>query len=166
VDRSSPAPAWLLDLHRFLGATAVVLTGVHLAGLVADSYTHFGPTDLLVPFASHWRPVAVAWGVVALYLLAAVEITSLFMRRIPRKWWRAVHSSSFALFVITGVHAFTAGADRANALVQLSALFMATLFVFLVAYRRLAPRRGRQAARQRQQPSQPKQPSEPAAAQR
>ncbi|MDH4119332.1 MAG: hypothetical protein OEW30_18270, partial [Acidimicrobiia bacterium] len=36
-------PAWLLDLHRWLGGLSVVFTGAHLAGLVLDSYVEFGP---------------------------------------------------------------------------------------------------------------------------
>jgi hypothetical protein len=47
-----PTPAWLLSLHRMLGALAVVFTVVHVTGLVADSYVHFGPSDVLVPLAS------------------------------------------------------------------------------------------------------------------
>ena len=44
-----------------------------------------GPAELFVPLASAWKPGAVAWGVVALYLLLAIEITSLLQRRIPRR---------------------------------------------------------------------------------
>ncbi|HEV7888695.1 MAG TPA: ferric reductase-like transmembrane domain-containing protein [Acidimicrobiales bacterium] len=140
--KKRPAPAWLLDLHRFLGALSIVFTGVHLLGLVADSYTHFGPSDLLVPFASDWRPGAVTWGVIGLYLLVAIEVTSLFMRRIPRRWWRAVHSSSFVLFVLATVHAFAAGADAGNTAVQWSAWAMTFVFLFLTTYRQLSGRRG------------------------
>ena len=142
-----PAPAWLLDLHRLLGGTAVAFTAIHIVGLVADSYTHFGPSDILVPFASHWHPGAVAWGVVGLYVLAAVEVTSLLMKRIPRKWLRVVHLSSFVLFLVSSVHALTAGTERSNPAVQWSALLMSTAFVFLTTYRQLAPRRGRRRSR-------------------
>lgn len=140
-------PAWLLDLHRFLGGMAVVFTALHLTGLVADSYVHFGPSELLVPLASRWHPVAVAWGVVALYVLAAVEITSLLMRRLPRRWWRAVHLSSFGLFLLASVHALSAGTDRGNAAVQWSALVIGASFTFLVVYRQLAGRKGVRASR-------------------
>ena len=143
-----PAPAWLLDLHRFLGGTAVVFTAVHLLGLVADSYAHFGPAELFVPLASKWRPGPVAWGVVALYVLVAVEATSLAMKRMPRKWWRAVHMSSFGLFVLSTVHALSAGTERTNPAVQWSALLMGTAFVFLSAYRKLAGRRSTRSPKQ------------------
>ncbi len=69
VLQGRPSGAWLLDLHRFLGGAAVIFTGIHLAGLVADTYVHFGVADLLVPFASDWKTGAVAWGIVAFYLL-------------------------------------------------------------------------------------------------
>lgn len=142
----APTPAWLTDVHRFLGGLALIFTGVHLVGLVADSYTHFGLASLLVPFASTWKPVATAWGVVALYLLIAVELTSLAMRRIPKHLWRGVHFSSFALFVVACVHGATAGTDATNVVYRWSAvvLIMLTMILTLVRIaigrRRPAPR--------------------------
>jgi Ferric reductase like transmembrane component len=107
-------PNWMLDLHRFLGGLATIFTGLHVVGLVADNYTHFGPTEILVPFASSWHPDAVAWGVAAMYLLAAVELTSLARRRLPKRLWRSVHMASFPLFAFGTVHALTAGTDTSN----------------------------------------------------
>lgn len=106
-----PRANWLLDLHRFLGGLAVVFTGVHVGALLLDDYTDFGPTDVLVPFTSSYRPGAVAWGVAALYLLAAVEITSLLRTRIPRRMWRKVHVLSFPLFAASTAHGLLAGTD-------------------------------------------------------
>jgi len=143
VLQGKPKPAWLLDLHRFLGGLSVVFTGIHLVGLLADSYIQFSLIDVFVPFASKWKPAAVAWGVIGMYLLIAIEVTSLLMKRIPRKWWRRVHLTSFGLFLLSSVHAFTAGTDGDNAAVQWSALLMATLFVFLTTYRQVATTRTR-----------------------
>lgn len=131
------APAWLLSLHRFLGALSVVFTAMHVAGLVADNWVHFGWAEVLVPFTSRWRPVAVAWGVIAFHLLVAVEVTSLLMGRLPRRWWKAVHSTAFVLFVLSGVHGFAAGADAGNRAVQWSGLVIASLFTFVVLFRQL-----------------------------
>ena len=49
-------PAWILDLHRFLGGLATIFVGVHVASILLDTYTDFGLTDVLVPFASSWHP--------------------------------------------------------------------------------------------------------------
>ena len=65
-----PRPAWLLDLHRFLGAAAVVFSGIHVASIVLETYVHFGLVEVLVPFTGTWHPVAVAWGIAGVYLLA------------------------------------------------------------------------------------------------
>jgi DMSO/TMAO reductase YedYZ heme-binding membrane subunit len=110
------SPAWMLDLHRFLGGTAVSLVGVHLAALVADNYAHFGWREILVPFTTAENAekitTAVAWGVIAMYLLIAVELTSLLRRRLPRKLWKRVHYLSFPLYVLCTVHGYQAGTDR------------------------------------------------------
>jgi predicted ferric reductase len=104
-------PSWTLDLHRYLGGLAVVFVGVHLAALVFDSYVGFGLAELLVPFASRWKPTAVAWGVTAFYLLLAVEVSSLTRRRLPNRIWRRLHFLAFPLYVVGTLHLVTAGTD-------------------------------------------------------
>ena len=114
--RGRARPNWMLDLHRFLGGAGVVFVGVHVLSLVADNYVHFGLVSLLVPLASTWHPVAVAWGVVAMYLLLAVEITSLLRRHLPPRVWRATHALAFPLFALSTMHGLTAGTDRSGPL--------------------------------------------------
>jgi hypothetical protein len=147
-----PTPAWLLDLHRFLGGLALTFTGIHLASLVADGYTDFGVLDLLVPLRSTWRPVAVAWGVVALYLLLAIELTSLAQRKLPRRLWRRVHATSFVLFVLATIHGFVAGSEAGNPVMRWSALGLMTVVLFLLLYRSLVPRTAAASARAGQRP--------------
>ena len=106
-----PRPAWLLDMHRYLGGLATIFTGVHIVAAIADTYVHFDLASVLIPFRSTWKPGAIAWGVVALYLLLAVELTSLARRHVPRRLWRAVHVASFPLFLLATIHALTAGTD-------------------------------------------------------
>lgn len=61
VMQGRPRPAWLLDLHRFLGALTVIFTIVHVVALYLDEFVQFSIVDLLVPFASAWNTGAVAW---------------------------------------------------------------------------------------------------------
>jgi len=130
-----PRPNWLLDMHRWLGGTALAFTGVHVLALLADQYTHFGLSAILVPFASTWHPVAVAWGVVAGYLLLAVELTSLARARLSKRLWRRVHMASFVLFVMATIHGLTAGTDTKSAAARLVALAVSTVFVGLTGVR-------------------------------
>ena len=128
-------PNWILDLHRWLGGLALTFTGLHVGALLFDTYVHFGLVSLLVPFASKWHPGAVAWGVVSLYLLAAVEVTSLLKSRIPKSVWRKTHFLSFALFVTSTVHGLSAGTDTGATMLRIGALLTAAVFAGLTAAR-------------------------------
>jgi predicted ferric reductase len=131
----SRRPAWLLDLHRWLGGLTVCFVAIHLASLVADTYVHFGLSDVLVPLAADWRPWAVALGVVAAWLLAAVELTSLAMKHLPRRAWRAVHLTSYAIFWLASIHAALAGTDRSAILYQATATVAIVAVGWAVIYR-------------------------------
>ena len=128
-------PHRLLDLHRYLGALAVVFTGIHVGALIADSYVNFDVVDVLVPFASSWRPGAVAWGVVGVWLLAAIEITSLARRRLPPRVWHGVHLASYPLFAMATIHGLTAGSDAVNPLLRLAMVAAGSAVVGLTVYR-------------------------------
>jgi predicted ferric reductase len=135
---SKPRPAWILDLHRWLGGLAVTFTGVHMAGLALDDYVEFGAKELLIPFASTWRPQAVAWGVVAFYVLVAVQVTSVLMKRLPRRLWKWVHMASFGLFFVATIHAGLAGSDVLNPLYQGATVALVAAVVFFTIYRIMA----------------------------
>lgn len=141
-----PSPKWLLDLHRFLGTLSVVFSVIHLGGLVADSYVHFGVVELLVPMASEWQPEPVAWGVAAFYLLLAVQGTSLVMKRLPRRLWRGVHFASYAMFWAGVVHGVRAGTDAGTPAFVWGTTGAVLLVVFLTAFRVLAVRKKRRPA--------------------
>jgi methionine sulfoxide reductase heme-binding subunit len=142
----NPRPAWLLDLHRFVGGLTVLFLAVHLGALVADSYVHFGVADLLVPFASSWRSGAVAWGVVAFWFLVAVELSSLMMRRLPRRTWRAIHLTSYLAAVMATIHALTAGTDADNPLVIWTVVASLSAATFFLVFRLVLPKRKQRAA--------------------
>ena len=89
--RRRGVPAWILDLHRYLGTLTIVFVAVHVFAIWADSFVKFGPRQLFVPFASTWRPHAVAWGIVSTYLLVAIQTTSWAMRKLPRRVWHRIH---------------------------------------------------------------------------
>lgn len=110
--------AWLKEVHQYVGGLSVAFVGVHVAGILLDGYVHFGIGDVLVPLASPWHPVAVAWGVVAMWVLLAVELTSLARARLPAALWRQVHLSSYALFLLATVHLLSAGTDAWSAPVR------------------------------------------------
>ena len=144
LGRKSPAP-WLLDIHRFFGGLAVIFTIIHFVTLSFDPYmsTTYGYkiTQAFIPFASKWKPGPMAWGIVAFYLLLAVELTSLLKKRIPQKFWRGVHMASYALYAMATIHLLTAGTEKQNPLMRWSVLVTVGAVVFFTVYRIIGPGR-------------------------
>lgn len=136
--RRRRAPAWLLELHRHLGWLTLMFTVLHLAALVADSYVHLTLADLLIPMHTAWKPGPVAWGIVVLYVLLAVQVSSWVQRRLPRRVWHAIHL--WSLFIVAGgaVHLALAGTDRLNRLLQLGGLAAFGAVIFAGTFRVLS----------------------------
>lgn len=143
-------PGWLLDLHSWLGGLAVTFTTIHVIALIGDDYVEFGLGDVLVPMTSEWRPVAVAWGVLSLYLLIAIQLTSLLRRHLPKRLWRWVHLTSFVLFFTSGIHAGLAGTDTSNLIYRWATVSITALTMIAILYRVFAGTVRRNAERERE----------------
>lgn len=110
------SPGWprfvIAAVHRNLSLLSVVFLGVHIASAVIDPYAGISWADAVIPFGSAYRPLWLGLGAVAFDLLLAVVATSLLRLRIPLRWWRGVHWSSYALFPLAIVHGLgTGGTD-------------------------------------------------------
>ena len=134
--------AWINDLHRFLGFLTVVFTLVHLLGLWADSYVHFGPSELFVPMASTWSPGASRGESSLRICWFAMSPRRGPHRLLPRRLWHTVHLSSIGLFALATVHTVQAGTD--TDIVALVWTFVGCVLAvgFLVMYRLLTRRSG------------------------
>ena len=143
-------PAWLRDLHTWLGGLTIVFTGIHIITLVLDSYVKFSWLDVLVPFSSEWKPIPVALGIVSFYLLLAVQLTSLMMKKLSRATWRKIHMLSYLLYAIAVVHAITAGTDVGKPLFTGFTVAMAMVGATVAALRWVAGRSVDRQSRQRE----------------
>jgi sulfoxide reductase heme-binding subunit YedZ len=120
----------LLDLHPWLSGLALGAVVLHVVAIVADSYVRITPVQALLPFASTWRPVAVAWGAIALWLMLFVQVTAFARKYMARRTWHAIHLTSYALAILATIHSVTAGTDTVRAPVRWS---MAAVVVFATA---------------------------------
>lgn len=147
ITGNKPTPAWLLDLHRMLGGLSVVFTGIHLLGLYFDSYLEFGLLDFLVPLSFQaYKPGAVAVGVVAFYMMVAIQLSSVFMRKLPRKVWRYIHFSAWPLFIMATWHGLWAGTDVQNVYYRWTGISSVQLVAFLTIVRAMAQKKARRRA--------------------
>jgi ferredoxin-NADP reductase len=139
-------PGWLLDLHRWLSGLSVVFVGIHMASLFVDKYAAFSLQDLFIPFHSQYQKIAwlggwpVALGVICTYILIAVQTTSLMMKKLPRKYWKAIHYSSYALVLLVSFHAGWSGTDVRAWAYRITALVLITLTTVALITRILFPK--------------------------
>jgi hypothetical protein len=101
-----------------MSALACIMIAIHMAALVADNYVYFGWRELFVPWGSEWKNTAVAFGVIAMWLLVLVQGTSMLMRWMPKKVWHAIHITSYAAVWLGFVHGALAGTDVTNPVYQ------------------------------------------------
>lgn len=141
VFRGADNPAWLQDLHRYLGGTALVLTLIHMVSLVLDPWLAMPVDQLLIPLTAEYRPLPVALGIVAFYVLAAVQLTSLIKNRLPRRLWKAVHYLSYVAVLAVAVHGAYAGTDAGAAWYQAVATVIVTASVLALVVRIIMARR-------------------------
>ncbi len=153
-----PTIPWLIDLHRMLGAMASVFLLIHMGTLWFDHFVAFRLDDLLIPFVADVPGLSrfsLALGVVAAWLFAAVELTSLVRERLPEQLWRSIHLTSYLILVLGTAHAVLAGSDIGNPIIAsigtsaLTAVILATV----VRVRRMRRQRSREQAPLEKPPS-------------
>jgi len=124
-------------VHQFLSTAGLALLVVHLGGLLVDSFMPFGLADLTIPFASTYRPLAIAIGVVAMYAMVAVIVLSWLRKRIGTVWWRRSHLLAVPTFAMSALHGLLAGSDSSRAAMWWLYLGTSLTVVFLVIVRGL-----------------------------
>ena len=108
-------------MHRNLSLLAVVFLAVHVLTTIADGFAPIGLKDVVVPFASPYRPVWLGLGTVAVDLLLAVMVTSLLRGRLGLRRWRAVHWLAYASWPVALAHSLGTGTDARVGWMQLLA---------------------------------------------
>jgi predicted ferric reductase len=103
------------EMHGYLTLLSLVFIGIHVAAVWVDPYEHFGWRDIFVPFATSYRTVWMAAGIVGAYLMLAVWISSQLRARIGYALWRKLHVLTFAVYLLSTVHGFWTGTDSKHA---------------------------------------------------
>ncbi len=99
------------DLHRRLSLVGVLFVGLHITTTVVDGYVPIGWISAFIPFTSPYRRLWVGLGTVAVDLLLAVGISSIFRSHIRPATWRALHWLAYACWPIAVIHALGTGTD-------------------------------------------------------
>lgn len=108
-------PAWprflTTGFHRNLALTTLAFLALHIVTAVVDPFTALGWNAALIPFSSSYRRFWLGLGVVAVYLLLAIAITSLLRPLFGYQAWRAVHWLAYAMWPVAVIHGIGTGTD-------------------------------------------------------
>ncbi len=104
--------SWIVDeAHQFIALLAAAFVTLHLGVLLFDPFITFSLANLLVPFGEPYQPLGISLGVLGLYALLIVLVSSWLRRFTSRSFWRGLHYASFAVFVLVTLHGLLSGSD-------------------------------------------------------
>jgi sulfoxide reductase heme-binding subunit YedZ len=123
--------------HGVVASAGLALLLIHLGGLLVDRFMPFGPLDLLIPLRAGYRTLAVSFGVLAMYAMVLILVTSWIRKRLGTRVWRAIHLLAIPTFTLALAHGVFAGTDSSRP--WMFAIYVVTglLTLFLVIVRGL-----------------------------
>lgn len=118
--------------HTYLtnGGTAVALA--HAAVLIISTYAPYRWVDLLIPFASAQYPIGNGIGILALYGMLLLLLTSDYRNKISKHVWLTIHLLAYPIFVGAAVHGYMMGTSSGSLLSKL--MYGGTLFIVVVLF--------------------------------
>lgn len=97
---SGPGGAWwkgipVLPLHRRLTWLMGAFLAIHVLVLLVDSYLRFSVVEVFVPFTAAYEPFWTGIGVLAVYLLVMVIVSTAVRRDLHNLLWYGLHLLSY-----------------------------------------------------------------------
>ncbi len=139
-----------LTMHSTISWLALILGFTHAFLLLGDTYFSYTMRDLLIPFTGPYRPLAVGFGTLAIWLLVVVTLSFQVKRRIGHRAWKWIHMLSYSAFALVTLHGLTAGTD--SSLLGLRLLVGGGVLVVVLL---LGLRMGKEQGRSAKQAAQP-----------
>jgi predicted ferric reductase len=103
------------EVHDFTALLTLAFVSVHIVGLLLDAYIGFSAAQVLIPFTSDFRPLAVSAGILGLYVTGVVYASLWFRKRIGYQTWRNLHYGSFGAYALITLHGLFSGTDTGMA---------------------------------------------------
>lgn len=141
ADRVPPPLA--LAMHGALSWLAIGFATFHAFVLLGDGSYTYRILDLLVPFVGPYRPLWVGLGTLGLYGAVVTSASFGLRLRIGQRWWRRLHTLTFAIYVLVTLHGLLAGTDSSDPGARALYLGSVLVVLLLLNYRLLTARQER-----------------------
>lgn len=126
------SPVRLMNMHKYLGILALLTLTVHLVTVLLDPTLGFTWANVLIPFTATWKPLALATGIIAAYLMVPVQVVARVRARMGKsgaKWFNRSHLIAYAAWPLATAHYVMAGTD---ALVPASIMLISSVTLVIV----------------------------------
>ena len=126
------SPVRLMNLHKYLGSLALLTLAIHLVTVFLDPTLGFTWANILIPFTAAWKPLALATGIIAAYLMVPVQVVARVRARMGKsgaKWFNRSHLIAYAAWPLATAHYVMAGTD---ALVPASIMLISSVTLVIV----------------------------------
>lgn len=126
------SPMRLMGLHKYLGSLALVTLAIHLVTVLLDPTLHFTWVNALIPFTASWKPLALAAGIIAAYLMVPVQLVARVRARMGKSgatWFNRTHLIAYAAWPLATAHYVMAGTD---ALAPASIMLLSSVTLVIV----------------------------------
>lgn len=115
-----PIKAWALHKAMALALCAAIV--IHIGMLLLDHFVSFNIFQILIPFVSHYNNgtsfaglalggLAVTFGILAMYGVAVIVLSSLGWIDTRQKTWRWLHYVSYLVMLFVLLHGLFVGTD-------------------------------------------------------
>ncbi len=128
------SPTFVVDFHEYLSLLSIGFVILHVTVLLFDQYLPFTLAQILVPFASTYRPLWVGLGIIGAYLGLLVTVTFYLRKKIGQKRFKSIHTLSVFAYLGVILHAFFSGTDSSLPIAQLIYFSTFIIVVFLTAF--------------------------------
>jgi predicted ferric reductase len=126
------SPVRLMNLHKYLGSLALLTLAIHLVTVILDPTLGFTWANVLIPFTASWKPLALATGIIAAYLMVPVQLVARVRARMGKAgatWFNRTHLIAYAAWPLATAHYVMAGTD---ALVPASIMLISSVTLVIV----------------------------------
>lgn len=123
--------------HATVASAGLAFLAIHLGGLLVDRFMPFGAAELLIPLRTTFHPIPVAFGIVAMYGIVLVLVSSWARKRVGTVWWRRLHLLAVPIFTLSLLHGLFAGTDSVRPWMFAVYVVSGCLVLFLLIVRGL-----------------------------
>lgn len=139
-----PIKAWAI--HKAIAFGLVFAILVHVIFLLFDHYVSFSLPQIFVPFLNKYTNgtslfgvnfgmFVVAFGIISMYLVFLIVLTSLGWIDTKKKLWKWVHYSSYIAAIMVFIHALGAGSDLKYGIFRIFMIFLLAVLVVATVMR-------------------------------